>query len=267
MYFPGPNWPIFPNSFFIFVLGEMSTRPTTGSTTGLSLLFWCCTEQCGQHFSRTQKLSPKYFTENLKMLEWEDTIRIIVILVEKAKKIIVLPSRNWDLVCSFIAKLKWFFLEIWKAFERRIVFHGTFYFFFFHLNAVLKEKETAKTSICPSYQLQLNIFYFYWTIDGILKEKFCKLLLSHGNQNSICFLRFPIKLEQLEHRCWFWEPQPLRVGYQNLKLFEAIGSPFLYKKLNQSIFIQEQWAEGHMLDCWHQPPNRLFFLKFASFVT
>lgn len=142
--FPGPNWPIFPNSFFIFVLGEMSTRPTTGSTTGLSLLFWYCTGQCGQHFSRIQKLSPRHFTGNLKMLEWEDTIRIIVILVEKAKKIIVLPSRNWDIVCSFIAKLKWFFLDIWKAFERGTVFHGTFYFFFFHLNAVLKEKRNCK---------------------------------------------------------------------------------------------------------------------------
>lgn len=53
-----------------------------------------------------------------------------------------------------------------------------FFFFFFHLNVFLKEKETAKTSIYPSYQLHLNISYFYWTIEGPFKEKFCKLLLT-----------------------------------------------------------------------------------------
>lgn len=33
--------------------------------------------------------------------------------------------------------------------------------------------------------------------------------------------------------------------------FEAIAAPFPCKKLNQSVFIEEQWAEGHMLDWWH----------------
>lgn len=130
---------------------------------------------------------PNISQETWKILEWEDTKRIIVILAEKANKIIVLPSRNWAIICSFIAKLKWFFLEIEKAFESATVFHGI-YFFFSHLNVVLEEKETAKTSTYSSYQLHLNIFYFYWTIDDILKEKFCNLRLRYENQNSIFFL-------------------------------------------------------------------------------
>lgn len=63
---------------------------------------------------------------------------------------------------------------------------------------------------------------------------------------------------------WFWETQLPSVGYQNLKLSEAIGIPFLYKKLSQNVFIQEQWAEGRVLDWWDQPHHRLLVIQFAS---
>lgn len=137
-----------------------------------SFVFWYCTGHCGQDLSRIQKPSPRYFTGNLKRQmgghkkDHCDSCR-------KGKSNHCVSLKELGYHMFIYCKIKIILPRIWRHLREQQFFmessSSSSSSFFPHLNVVLKEKETAKTSIYPSYRLHLDIFFFYWTMDGILK--------------------------------------------------------------------------------------------------